>query len=77
MLVIGGAGFLYGYTALATRRAPAQPSPRMVDPQTGLRAGAGPTALAIAATTWLNPHVLLETVVVLGTAATTHDPTGQ
>jgi L-lysine exporter family protein LysE/ArgO len=76
VLAIGGAGFLYGYAALAARRA-LRPSPGMVGTQMGLRAGAGRTALAIAATTWLNPHVLLETVVVLGTAATTHGPAGQ
>jgi L-lysine exporter family protein LysE/ArgO len=67
---IGGALFLLGYGALAARRA-LRPS--------RLDAGAGPAATSLAAAvttclalTWLNPHVYLDTVVLLGAVATTH-----
>jgi L-lysine exporter family protein LysE/ArgO len=71
---IGGAVFLVGYGILAARRA--------LRPATGLALGAGggaatPASLrgAVAtclALTWLNPHVYLDTVVLLGSVAATH-----
>ncbi|OJF11403.1 LysE/ArgO family amino acid transporter [Couchioplanes caeruleus] len=66
----GGAAFLIGYAALAARRAwrPAALSPLDRPPAT-LRA----TLLACLAFTFLNPHVYLDTVVLLGTVAH-HDP---
>lgn len=76
MLAVGGASFLYGYAAMAARRA-LQPGSGRADAQTGQHSGAWRTALAIATITWLNPHVLLETVVVLGTAATAYGSPGQ
>lgn len=66
-----GAAFLLGYGALAARRA--------VRPAEALRTkGAEPTPLtstllSAAALTWLNPHVYLDTVVLLGSVAATHD----
>jgi L-lysine exporter family protein LysE/ArgO len=67
---IGGAAFLLGYAALAARRAwrpsAAQASP---DEQTPGRRAAFGAALAF---TWLNPHVYLDTVVLLGSVAAAH-----
>jgi L-lysine exporter family protein LysE/ArgO len=66
-----GAAFLVGYGALAARRA--------LRPAEGLRAEVAdrtPLAsvlLTAAALTWLNPHVYLDTVVLLGSVAATHD----
>ena len=66
----GGAAFLLGYAVLAARRAlqPATLTPLDRPPAT-LRA----TLLACLAFTFLNPHVYLDTVVLLGTVAH-HDP---
>ncbi|WP_062383962.1 LysE/ArgO family amino acid transporter [Demequina iriomotensis] len=71
-----GAAFLAVYAVLAARRA--------LSPQgETLEAGEAPvptaaSARAVAATclalTWLNPHVYLDTVVLLGTVSSTHDP---
>lgn len=59
----GGAAFLLGYALLAARRA--------WRPAAGLRsegtaASLGATLSAAFAFTWLNPHVYLDTVVLLG-----------
>jgi len=66
-----GAAFLLVYAILAARRA--------IHPAETLKAGATPakTSLAVVATTalaltWLNPHVYLDTVVLLGSIASTH-----
>ncbi|MFY1631878.1 LysE/ArgO family amino acid transporter [Solwaraspora sp. WMMB335] len=66
----GGAAFLTGYAILAARRVlrPAALSPLDRPPAT-LRA----TLLTCLAFTFLNPHVYLDTVVLLGTVAH-HDP---
>jgi L-lysine exporter family protein LysE/ArgO len=62
-----GAAFLLGYGALAARRA--------LRPAGALLAGAAqpkpllPTVLTASALTWLNPHVYLDTVVLLGSVA--------
>ena len=67
---IGGAAFLLTYGVLAARRA--------LRPQV-LEAGAGPAPGSLLATvgtalalTWLNPHVYLDTVVLLGSIAQSH-----
>ncbi len=66
-----GAVFLIGYGALAARRA--------LRPAGALQAGVAErtplmsTLLTAAALTWLNPHVYLDTVVLLGSVAATHD----
>jgi L-lysine exporter family protein LysE/ArgO len=67
---IAGAAFLLAYAALAARRA-WRPGALHAAPGDG---GAGrravlATALAL---TWLNPHVYLDTVVLLGSVAATH-----
>ncbi|MDO5681431.1 MAG: LysE/ArgO family amino acid transporter [Propionibacteriaceae bacterium] len=66
----GGAAFLIGYAVLAIRRAWRGGH---LDADTG----GGGTSLAVAlgtaaALTWLNPHVYLDTVILLGSVATAH-----
>ncbi|MBX3100390.1 MAG: amino acid transporter [Salinibacterium sp.] len=67
-----GALFLLTYAALAARRAikPMALDPASVGPSAtaSLSAVAG-TCLAL---TWLNPHVYLDTIVLLGSVASTH-----
>ncbi|WP_417511126.1 LysE/ArgO family amino acid transporter [Microbacterium sp.] len=70
-----GALFLLGYAALAARRA-------LKGTEEGLRiestsakttsSGLVPVILAALALTWLNPHVYLDTVLMLGSIAATH-----
>jgi L-lysine exporter family protein LysE/ArgO len=66
-----GAVFLLGYGVLAARRAI---RPAVLAPAAEERDR--PTLLAIVGTTlaltWLNPHVYLDTVVLLGSVANTH-----
>ncbi|MEO7720335.1 MAG: LysE/ArgO family amino acid transporter [Pseudolysinimonas sp.] len=68
-----GAGFLLLYGLLAARRA-LRPARLDVHANAGLTSA--PRALAVAATalalTWLNPHVYLDTVLLLGSVANTH-----
>jgi len=70
VMSIGGAAFLLTYAALAARRA-WRPSAIATD-------GGGPatplwTAVTtVLALTWLNPHVYLDTVILLGSVAGTH-----
>jgi L-lysine exporter family protein LysE/ArgO len=79
-----GAVFLVGYGLLAARRAwrpsghtleaeGAGPAPSD-DPPGAVRVAtkALPVALTCLALTWLNPHVYLDTVFLLGTVANTH-----
>jgi L-lysine exporter family protein LysE/ArgO len=67
-----GAAFLFLYGLLAARRA-LRPSVMGTDhgaaPST---AGTLSVALTCLALTWLNPHVYLDTVVLLGSVASTH-----
>lgn len=67
---VGGAAFLVAYGVLAARRAL---RPQTLDPGGGSTpasvAGAATAALAL---TWLNPHVYLDTVVLLGSIAQSH-----
>jgi L-lysine exporter family protein LysE/ArgO len=66
-----GAAFLLVYAVLAARRA--------IRPAKGLTAGEtpAPTSLLVVVTTalaltWLNPHVYLDTLVLLGSIASTY-----
>lgn len=65
-----GSAFLLGYGVLAARRA--------LRPAGALTAGSAhqtpllPTVLTATALTWLNPHVYLDTVILLGSVAATH-----
>jgi L-lysine exporter family protein LysE/ArgO len=67
---LGGAAFLIGYAVLAARRA-LRPSSIAVD-GTGARTGLLATVAAGLALTWLNPHVYLDTVLLLGSVADSH-----
>ncbi len=67
---IGGV-FLIGYGLMAARRAL---RPGALDPQAGGGAPLGATVLACLALTWLNPHVYLDTVLLLGSAANSYGP---
>ncbi|MDT6982259.1 LysE/ArgO family amino acid transporter [Streptomyces lusitanus] len=69
---IGGA-FLLGYGALAARRVvrPAGTGLEAAGDATGSRRRAVLTCLAL---TWLNPHVYLDTVFLLGSVAADHGP---
>jgi len=66
-----GAAFLVGYAVLAARRAirPTATLTASEAPGTASLAAVAGTALAL---TWLNPHVYLDTVVLLGSIASTH-----
>ena len=67
-----GALFLLAYAAFAARRA-LRPTPESLDPADGPRpVGRGAVIGTALALTWLNPHVYLDTVVLLGSIATTH-----
>ena len=80
----GGAAFLVGYGALAARRALRPRDALVTDDQgdaaasgvggvgTMTRRAAAPVALTTLALTWLNPHVYLDTVFLLGSVASTH-----
>jgi L-lysine exporter family protein LysE/ArgO len=65
-----GAAFLLGYGVLAASRAlhPGALLPSAGGARTGLAVTVG-TCLAL---TWLNPHVYLDTVVLLGSASSTY-----
>ncbi|MBU3063802.1 LysE/ArgO family amino acid transporter [Nocardia sp. NEAU-G5] len=65
-----GAAFLIGYGVLAARRALA---PATLAGEAGEASMAlGATVLTCLALTWLNPHVYLDTVVLLGSFASTY-----
>ncbi|MEV6812915.1 LysE/ArgO family amino acid transporter [Micromonospora sp. NPDC051296] len=65
----GGAVFLLGYAALAARRAL---RPGALTPAERPPARLGATLLACLAFTYLNPHVYLDTVLLLGGIAQQH-----
>ncbi|MCU1558999.1 MAG: putative amino acid transporter [Microbacteriaceae bacterium] len=70
----GGAAFLIGYAVFAARRAF---TPGRLD-----AAGLGVMTLTTAvlsclALTWLNPHVYLDTLVLLGSLSAAHGPDGR
>jgi L-lysine exporter family protein LysE/ArgO len=62
----GGAAFLIGYAALAARRAL---TPSALNPSDKAPARLAEVLVTCAALTWLNPHVYLDTVVLLGSLA--------
>jgi L-lysine exporter family protein LysE/ArgO len=64
---LAGAVFLFGYAALAARRA-LRPSAIAVDAG-GTGNGLLATVVICLALTWLNPHVYLDTVLLLGSVA--------
>lgn len=62
-----GAAFLLGYAVMAARRALRPGALVAVDQHGGL--GARAVAATVLALTWLNPHVYLDAVLLLGTVA--------
>lgn len=62
----GGAAFLVGYGLLAAKRAV---RPGALNPADEAPARLGPVLLTCAALTFLNPHVYLDTVILLGALA--------
>ena len=64
VVALAGAAFLLGYAVLAGRRA-LRPGALRAD-AAGARAGLAATVGTCLALTWLNPHVYLDTVVLLG-----------
>lgn len=62
-----GGGFLLGYAALAARRA-VSPAPSVL-PDAQRAGSAKAAALTCLALTWLNPHVYLDTILLLGSVA--------
>jgi L-lysine exporter family protein LysE/ArgO len=67
----GGAAFLLTYGVLAARRA-LRPADVLAADASGVRTGLAVTVLTCLALTWLNPHVYLDTVVLLGSLSATH-----
>ncbi|PRY13361.1 LysE/ArgO family amino acid transporter [Kineococcus rhizosphaerae] len=70
VLRVAGALFLLAYGAFALRRA-WRPGALQAD-ASGAAAGVGQVVATAAALTWLNPHVYLDTVVLLGSVAAAH-----
>jgi L-lysine exporter family protein LysE/ArgO len=70
VVCFAGAAFLLGYGLLAARRA-VRPG-ALLSEATGGRVGLAATVGTCAALTWLNPHVYLDTVVLLGSTASTY-----
>jgi L-lysine exporter family protein LysE/ArgO len=69
VVCFAGAAFLLGYGVLAARRA-LRPGALLPD-AAGTGAGLAATVATCLALTWLNPHVYLDTVVLLGSMAST------
>lgn len=67
---VGGAAFLLTYAVLAARRA-WRPS-AIGTPADEASGSVWPVVTTAVALTWLNPHVYLDTVVLLGSVAGTH-----
>src|SRR4051794_34314474 len=70
VVCFAGAPFLLGYGVMAARRA-LRPGTLLPD-ATGVRAGLAVTVGTCLALTWLNPHVYLDTVVLLGSMSSTY-----
>jgi L-lysine exporter family protein LysE/ArgO len=67
---VGGAAFLLAYAVVAGRRA-LHPG-AIVAETTGAPTSLLPTVATAVALTWLNPHVYLDTILLLGSVAGTH-----
>lgn len=68
---VGGAAFLLGYAAVAARRA-LRPGGALTAEDHDAPTRVWPVVATCLALTWLNPHVYLDTVVLLGSVAGTH-----
>ena len=70
-----GAAFLVGYGLLAARRA--FTTQTLTTATDGGGVSMRSVVLTVLAMTWLNPHVYLDTVLLVGSIANTHDRTGR
>ncbi len=70
-----GAAFLIGYGLLAARRAFTAGSLKVAPG--GERLSLGTASVTVLALTWLNPHVYLDTVLLLGSIANSHGDDGR
>jgi L-lysine exporter family protein LysE/ArgO len=71
-----GAAFLVAYGLLAARRAGTAQTLTTTTTTTGSGAASlRSVVVTVLAMTWLNPHVYLDTVLLIGATANTHDPT--
>ena len=70
VICFAGAAFLLCYGLLAARRA-LRPGALLPD-ASGVRTGLAVTVGTCLALTWLNPHVYLDTVVLLGSMSSTY-----
>jgi L-lysine exporter family protein LysE/ArgO len=73
-VTVGGAAFLFAYGLMSFRRAFRRESLRPATNGGGGLIAAVTTALAL---TWLNPHVYLDTVVLIGALSARHAPAGE
>ena len=71
ILAAGGALFLFSYAALAVKRAL---RPEAMSIEDGRMPSLVAALSACAAFTWLNPHVYLDTVVLVGAYAAQYEP---
>jgi L-lysine exporter family protein LysE/ArgO len=71
VVCLAGAAFLLTYGAMAARRA-LRPSEALAADASGARTGLAVTVATCLALTWLNPHVYLDTVVLLGSLSSTY-----
>lgn len=69
---IAGAAFLLGYAVVAARRALRPGAVLTAEDGDAAPARVWPVVATCLALTWLNPHVYLDTVVLLGSVAGTH-----
>ena len=69
VVTVLGAGVLLGYAVVALKRAIRPGVLEASDDQDPQRARVGSVVLAALALTWLNPHVYLDTVVLLGSVS--------
>ena len=70
----GGAAFLLVYAALAARRSLRPSHDALRADEAGLRVSVLSVVGTAAALTWLNPHVYLDTLVLMGSVASGHGP---
>ncbi|WP_255733733.1 LysE/ArgO family amino acid transporter [Cellulomonas sp. ACRRI] len=69
---LAGAAFLLGYAVVAARRALRPGGALTAEDRDEAPRRAWPVVATCLALTWLNPHVYLDTVVLLGSVAGTH-----
>ncbi len=70
VVTLAGAAFLFAYGALALRRAL---HPAALSARGAAEPGLAPALMTVAALTFLNPHVYLDTVVLLGSLSARHE----